>query len=91
MKKGAIISLVFAILSFLIGLIIIVYSLGLILTPMSIQDFNAGVTASITYSSLSVHSLMPLMMIILGCTLFVSAILFFIVSINLFILAKKKL
>jgi len=91
MKKGVIISLVVSILSFFIGVFLIIYSLELILKPMSIQDFNASVTASINYSSVSVYPLMPLILIILGCTIFISAILFLILSIKFFNADKNRL
>jgi hypothetical protein len=91
MKKGAFISLIFAFASFFAGIIIILHSLSLVTTPMSIQDYNASISASITYSSLQVDSLMPLMLIVLGCTLFLAALILLILSIYLFLSQKSIL
>lgn len=83
MKKFSMISLFLAILNFIIGLIILVSQFRFVFRTTSIRVFSSGLVSTIKGPSLSIPTLMPIVLIIIGSTLIISALLFLIISIIL--------
>jgi Ca2+/H+ antiporter len=92
MKKGSIVSLVFSCIFFVIGLAFIIASFRQALTPVNIQHFAEGFTMRLSINNLSLAiSSLSLMFLVLGCSLFISAILLLILFSYLHVSSKDEL
>lgn len=92
MKKGAITSLVFTCVTFVVSIVAIVLSYRSALTPVSIEHLAQGFTLRMSFSSsfgVAISSI-SVMTMILGCSLLIISVLLLCLTIGLFKLASME-
>ncbi len=90
MKKGSIVSFVFSGILFVFGVGLIISSFRQALTPVSIQHFAEGFTMRLSINNLNLAiTSISLMILLLGCSLFISSFLLLILGCYLNVSSKK--
>lgn len=91
MKKGAITSLVFTCITFVLGIVAIILSFRSALSPVSIEHFSQGFALRMSFSSsfgVAISSI-SVMTMIFGCSLLIISIILLCLTIRLFYWANN--